>query len=541
MPRALTRAAFVLAATALLLAPAASSASPDIVVSQVYAGGGNSGATHTNDFVELFNRGSSAVDVSGWTIQYASSTGTSWQATALSGTIQPGRHYLVQLASAGAVGSPLPTPDATGTTNMANAGGKVALVRDAALLGCGGSPGSCSAVSQVADLIGWGTATDYEAAAAAALSNTAADLRAAAGCTDSDDNAGDFASATPDPRNSSSPGSSCGSTAAAGWGLGQRVCRHRHQCGALDRARARDHQLRQRRGGRHAATGLRACDRREQPRCRVRAERPPDGVRPGRPAARALRLGAERRSAGARADRRRDGAHPHPSGARPARRHDCGEERNDGRRVAHQRRVRLAAPQRRTGEVHGDGHLHGDRAVIRARRLAACDARARACRCRHEHGAAVDRAHRDAVASGPRRLRADGGPTPQHWYPVRGRRRRPRGVVARSARPAEDRAGGRSAERARWLTVRPSRIGLAPGASASITVAARVPRRAEPGDHDALVLLTTRPRDAGGVAVRMRVGVVVVGARRAPSYDGSSFVSSSSADVAAPACSSCWS
>jgi hypothetical protein len=212
MPRALTRAAFVLAATALLLAPAAISASPDIVVSQVYAGGGNSGATHTNDFVELFNRGSSAIDVSGWTIQYASSTGTSWQATALSGTIQPGRHYLVQLASAGAVGSPLPTPDATGTTNMANAGGKVALVRDAALLGCGGSPGSCSAVSQVADLIGWGTATDYEAAAAAALSNTAADLRAAAGCTDSDDNAGDFASATPDPRNSSSPGSSCGST-----------------------------------------------------------------------------------------------------------------------------------------------------------------------------------------------------------------------------------------------------------------------------------------------------------------------------------------
>jgi hypothetical protein len=61
-----------------------------------------------------------------------------------------------------------------------------------------------------------------------------------------------------------------------------------------------------------------------------------------------------------------------------------------------------------------------------------------------------------------------------------------------------------------WLSVRPTRIGLAPGASASLTVAARVPGRAEPGDHDALVLLTTRPRDAGGVAVRMRVGIVVV-------------------------------
>ena len=74
----------------------------------------------------------SKIDVSGWTIQYASASGTTWDATPLSGSIQPGRYYLVQLASAAAVGSPLPTPDATGTTNLANAGGKVALVRDSA-------------------------------------------------------------------------------------------------------------------------------------------------------------------------------------------------------------------------------------------------------------------------------------------------------------------------------------------------------------------------------------------------------------------------
>jgi hypothetical protein len=62
----------------------------------------------------------------------------------------------------------------------------------------------------------------------------------------------------------------------------------------------------------------------------------------------------------------------------------------------------------------------------------------------------------------------------------------------------------------RWLTLRPRRLALASGASASLTVAANLPRRAEPGDHDALVLLTTRPRHAAGVAVRMRIGVVVV-------------------------------
>lgn len=63
---------------------------------------------------------------------------------------------------------------------------------------------------------------------------------------------------------------------------------------------------------------------------------------------------------------------------------------------------------------------------------------------------------------------------------------------------------------ARWLRARPRRLALAPGANASLTVAATLPRRAEPGDHDALLLLTTRPRRTNGVAVRVRLGVVVV-------------------------------
>jgi hypothetical protein len=70
------------------------------------------------------------------------------------------------------------------------------------------------------------------------------------------------------------------------------------------------------------------------------------------------------------------------------------------------------------------------------------------------------------------------------------------------------RAAARSA--ARWLTFRPRRLALPPRGSASLVVAAKPPARAEPGDHDALVLLTSRPRAAAGVAVRMRLGVVVV-------------------------------
>ena len=70
------------------------------------------------------------------------------------------------------------------------------------------------------------------------------------------------------------------------------------------------------------------------------------------------------------------------------------------------------------------------------------------------------------------------------------------------------RAGVRAATP--WLTVRPRRFLLRAGASRRLTVTSRLPRRVEPGDHDALVLLTTRPRRRAGVAVRMRIGIVVV-------------------------------
>ena len=70
------------------------------------------------------------------------------------------------------------------------------------------------------------------------------------------------------------------------------------------------------------------------------------------------------------------------------------------------------------------------------------------------------------------------------------------------------RRGPRSA--AGWLTLRPAHIRLAPHAAAALRVSARVPPRAEPGDHDALVLLSARPLGQARVSVRLRLGVVVV-------------------------------
>jgi hypothetical protein len=67
---------------------------------------------------------------------------------------------------------------------------------------------------------------------------------------------------------------------------------------------------------------------------------------------------------------------------------------------------------------------------------------------------------------------------------------------------------GRSAKR--WLKAVPSRVDLAPGQSARITVTSRPARSAQPGDHHALLLFTTVPRTSGGVAVRTRVGVTAL-------------------------------
>lgn len=182
-----------------------SAISPNIVISQVYGGGGNSGATLTNDFIELFNRGETAVDITGWSVQYASSTGSTWQVTTLSGTVQPGQYYLVQEAAGSGGTTPLPAPDAVGTIAMSATSGKVALVNTSTALS-GATPEDPSIV----DVVGYGLANFYEGSAAPALSNTTAAFRAVNGCTDTDDNSTDFSTGTPNPRNAASPINQCG-------------------------------------------------------------------------------------------------------------------------------------------------------------------------------------------------------------------------------------------------------------------------------------------------------------------------------------------
>ncbi len=192
----------------LAYTPAAHTASPNVVISQIYGAGSNSGATWRNDFIELFNRGSAPINLSGWSIQYAASTGTTWQKTDLTGTLQPGQYLLIQQAG-GMTGTMLPTPDVTGTIVMAATAGKVALLNTTTLITSGTT---CPSGATIVDLAGYGSGTNcFEGGGPTpAPSATNAVFRATNGCTDNDNNATDFAAAAANPRNTASPTNVCG-------------------------------------------------------------------------------------------------------------------------------------------------------------------------------------------------------------------------------------------------------------------------------------------------------------------------------------------
>ncbi|MDX2080399.1 MAG: S8 family serine peptidase [Terrimicrobiaceae bacterium] len=172
---------------------------PPVLISQIYGGGGNSGAPLNADYVELRNSTNASVSLAGWSVQYASANGTSWSATSLSGSIPANGYYLVQLGS-GASGSPLPTPNATGSSNLSATSGKVAL-RNSATAFTGSTPVGQTGLQ---DFVGYGVANAYKGTAAAPSgSNTMAIFRAGGGTVDTGDNAADFTAASPGPRNSS--------------------------------------------------------------------------------------------------------------------------------------------------------------------------------------------------------------------------------------------------------------------------------------------------------------------------------------------------
>ncbi len=218
------KALLIVYATILLLTfcvreIATSQIATHVVISEVYGGGGNSGSTYKNDFVELYNPTASPVVISNWSIQYATAAGSfgsgASKKTIFSGTISAHGFFLVQEAQGSGGTTNLPTPDASGTITLSAADGKVALANDTVVV-------TGQAASNVVDFVGYGTASLFEGAGAVgSLSNTTSAERKAQSTStassmasggtdvtngngwDSDDNAGDFViQSTQVPQNS---------------------------------------------------------------------------------------------------------------------------------------------------------------------------------------------------------------------------------------------------------------------------------------------------------------------------------------------------
>ena len=179
-----------------------------IVINEVYGGGGNSGATFKNDFVELINSGTTSVTLSGATLQYASAAGTFNQYHPLPDiTLAPQQTYLIQEA-AGTGGTvdlspdfvaPIPTNFGSGTNNnpgfaMAGTNLKIALVSNAVQI-------SGPTDANVLDFVGVGSANQFEGTGAAPVMTNSTSASRTNGI-DTNNNAADFTTGTPTPKNS---------------------------------------------------------------------------------------------------------------------------------------------------------------------------------------------------------------------------------------------------------------------------------------------------------------------------------------------------
>jgi len=193
------------------LASLSASAQTSLAISQMYGGGGNSGAPYTYDYLELYNPTASPISLNGVSYQYASSSGTSWATVALPNvSVAPGHYFLIQNAAGSAHPANLPvTPDYVPASpiNFSATTGKIALVQGTSSL-----TGACPTGANIIDFLGFGTANCYKGTGdAPAPSNTTADIRT--GYTGN--NAADFVVGAPNPHNSAY-GSSTTSLSATG-------------------------------------------------------------------------------------------------------------------------------------------------------------------------------------------------------------------------------------------------------------------------------------------------------------------------------------
>ena len=187
-----TFSALALGANVLTVPTAVATPAGDkVVISAVYGGGGNSGATLKNDYVELFNPTDKPISLDGWTVQYLVASGNNnGKPVALSGTIQPKSFYLIK-GAAGNGGTQEFVADATsGDLAMGGTNGTVVLTNSSDVWAAG---------TPAIDIVGYGKTQVKEASGTGALGSAKAAARSAEG-KDTDDNSVDFSVGEPKPR-----------------------------------------------------------------------------------------------------------------------------------------------------------------------------------------------------------------------------------------------------------------------------------------------------------------------------------------------------
>ncbi|WP_027387905.1 lamin tail domain-containing protein [Chryseobacterium gregarium] len=152
-----------------------------IVISEIYGGGGDAGSTLINDYIILKNTGSETVSLRGATLQYADSNGIFTQYHTLPDiALSSGQSYLIQEGSGGGGISNLPAPDfmagniltfdgsqnSSAGLDLNMASGKIVLADNALQVTNADDP-------NVIDLVNYGTSVQF-AGTNAALSPTAA-------------------------------------------------------------------------------------------------------------------------------------------------------------------------------------------------------------------------------------------------------------------------------------------------------------------------------------------------------------------------------
>ena len=209
----------------LALAAPAFAVSANVRISQAYGGGGStSAATYNQDYVELFNASGFDVNISGWTIEYGSATG-SWGSSAVNiftfpadSWIRGCSYLLVAFGTPSTGGANLPiAADFSGTLTMSGTSGKVALFNAVNTnLACG-----LELAGTLVDKVAYGTANCSETTAVGVLSITTGAVRKLGGTQDTDNNLNDFDVVTnPVPNNSATPATACApvATESQSWG-----------------------------------------------------------------------------------------------------------------------------------------------------------------------------------------------------------------------------------------------------------------------------------------------------------------------------------